>query len=226
MSFSVNGVNSLADVAANSTTTTGTTSLGEDTFLRLLTTQLQNQDPSNPVSNEEFVAQLAQFSQLEELQGISAGLESLYLVNSSMNNASMTNLLGRNVVARSDTFHYGGSGDEEIRFDAESAATTATLTVTDADGDVVWSGDMGSIAEGEGSYTWNGTDTSGAVVEAGDYTFTVTAYDVNGEEVEVTELVEGVIDQMSFEDGSARPTIDGVPIDLGDIVRLSTADGA
>ncbi|MDP2308294.1 MAG: flagellar hook capping FlgD N-terminal domain-containing protein [Pseudomonadota bacterium] len=223
-SFSVNGVNSLADVA--STTTTGTTSLGEDTFLRLLTTQLQNQDPSNPVSNEEFVAQLAQFSQLEELQGISTGLESLYLVNSSMNNASMTNLLGRNVVARSDTFHYGGSGEQEIHYDASAAATTATLTVTDADGHVVWSGETGALTEGEGSYTWDGKDSSGALVEAGDYTFTVTATDVNGEAVEVIQLVEGIIDQMSFEDGSARPTIDGVPIDLGDIVRLSTADAA
>lgn len=224
MSFSVNGVNSLADAATP--TTTGTTSLGEDTFLKLLTTQLQNQDPSNPVSNEEFVAQLAQFSQLEELQGISSGLESLYLVNSSMNNASMTNLLGRNVVARNDTFHYDGAGEQQIRYDAEGAATTATLTVTDADGHVVWSGEMGQLAEGEGSYTWDGTDTSGAPVAAGDYTFTVTASDVNGATVEVTELVEGLIDQMSFEEGSALPTIDGVPIDLGDIVRLSTADPA
>ncbi len=225
MSFSVTGVNTTAAAAA-APANTGTTSLGQDTFLRLLTTQLQNQDPSNPVSNEEFVAQLATFSQLEELQGISGALEALYLVDSSMNNAAMTNLLGRNVVARNDTFHYDGAGDHEIQFDAAGAATSSTLTISDADGTVVWSGELGALSDGEGGYTWDGKDLSGATVPEGDYTFDVTASDANGNTVEVTELVEGIIDQMSFEEGAARPTIDGVPIDLADIVRLSTPDPA
>lgn len=222
MSLTVPGVTSTAD-APVTTSSMGNTSLGEDTFLLLLTTQLQNQDPSNPVSNEEFVAQLAQFSQLEELQGISSGLDALYMLDSSMNNAAMTNLLGQNVVATSDTFHYEGSGDKAIQYDADGVATSATLTISDADGHVVWSGDIGSLADGEGSYTWDGKDTSGAVVEEGDYTFSITATDADGETVDVTTLVEGVIDQMSFEGGSASPTIDGVSIDLGDILRLSAA---
>ena len=224
MSFSISGVNTTADAAASAVSSAGTSSLGQDTFLRLLTTQLQNQDPTNPVSNEEFIAQLAQFSSLEELQGISSGLDSLYMVNTSMNNAAMTNLLGRTVVARSDTFHYDGDGEQVVRFDADSAATEATLTISDADGDVIWSGDLGSLAEGEGSYTWDGKDLSGVVVPEGDYTFTMSASDVNGNDVDVTELIEGVVDQMSFDDGSALPTIDGVPIDLASIVRLTNGD--
>jgi len=224
MSLSISGVNTTADATASAVSSAGTTSLGQDTFLKLLTTQLQNQDPTNPVSNEEFVAQLAQFSSLEELQGISGGLDSLYMVNTSMNNAAMTNLLGRTVVAQSDTFHYGGSGDQVVRFDAASAATESTLTISDSDGDVVWSGDVGALAEGEGSYTWDGKDLSGVAVPEGDYTFTVSASDVNGNEVDVTELIQGVVDQMSFDDGSALPTIDGVPIDLASIVRLTNGE--
>lgn len=224
MSLSLTGVNTTADLPG-ATPTTGTTSLGQDTFLRLLTTQLQNQDPTSPVSNEQFVAQLAQFSQLEQLQGISGGLDALYLVDSSMNNAAMTNLLGRTVVARADTFHYDGEGEQVVHFDASGAATQATLTITDESGDVVWSGDIGALSDGEGSYTWDGTDVTGAPVPAGDYTFSVTATDANGDTVDVTSLVVGTVDQMSFEDGAARPTIDGVPIDLAAIVRLTAGEG-
>ena len=77
---SLTGVNTTNDLPS-SAPITGSTDLGEDTFLRLLTTQLQNQDPTNPVSNEEFVAQLATFSQLEELQGLSGKLDSLTMLN-------------------------------------------------------------------------------------------------------------------------------------------------
>lgn len=221
MSTTISGVST---APTTTTTTTGNTSLGQDTFLKLLTTQLQNQDPTNPVSNEEFVAQLATFSQLEELQGISDDLDALYMVNTSMNNAAMTNLLGQTVVARSDTFHYDGEGTQTVHYDAETAASAATLTVTDADGTVVWSEDIGALSEGEGSYEWDGTDLSGNALPEGDYTFTVSATDVDGDSVTVTGLIIGAIDQMSFEDGSANPKVDGVDIDLADIVRLSTGE--
>ena len=69
--------------------------MGKDEFLKLLTTQLQNQDPMNPLQNHEFVAQLAQFSSLEQLTSANTSLESLYLAMASMNNASMTQLLGQ-----------------------------------------------------------------------------------------------------------------------------------
>ena len=221
MTSSLTGVSTSPTVT---TPTTGTTSLGQDTFLTLLTTQLQNQDPTNPVSNEEFVAQLATFSQLEELQGISGGLDSLYMVNTSMNNAAMTNLLGQTVVARSDSFHYDGEGTQSVHFDADGAAAQATLTITDADGSVVWSGDIGALSDGEGSYEWDGTGLDGQPLPAGDYSFSVAAQDADGESVDVAGLIVGPIDQMSFEDGVANPTVDGISIELADIVRLTSGD--
>ena len=216
---SLTGVNTTNDLPSGAPTT-GSTDLGEDTFLRLLTTQLQNQDPTNPVSNEEFVAQLATFSQLEELQGLSGKMDSLTMLNASMNNAAMTNLLGQTVVARGDTFHYGGTGDSTVYYDAPSAAADSTLTVYNADGDVVYSTDIGALEQGEGSFTWNGTDRNGQPLPEGDYTFTVAATDSGGDSIDVTTLVRGVVDSMDFSEGSASPTIDGVPVDMANIVRL------
>ncbi len=224
MSTNAIGVNSYADIS-NTTATTGTTDLGEDSFLLLLTTQLQNQDPTDPVSNEEFVAQLAQFSQLEEMQTVSSQLDSLYLVNVSMNNASMANLLGHEVVARSGTFHHA-SGSEDIHFDASSATTSTTLTITNSEGTIVFSGDIGAQSAGEGTYTWDGKDQSGALVAEGDYTFSISGTDVSGNDVSVQTLIQGVIDEMSFATGSATPSVNGVDITMGDIVRLVDASGS
>lgn len=223
MSISISGVNDLGDAAASAVAATGDTALGRDAFLTLLITQLQNQDPTAPMTNEQFVAQLAQFSSLEQLQTLNDSVESLYYVNTSMNNAAMTSLLGQTVVARSDTFHYSGSGSKEVYYDASTAATSATLTISDADGTVVWSGSIGSLESGEGSYTWNGTDVYGQPVAEGDYTFTVEGQDSDGSEVLVEELIRGVVDEMAFDSGTASPAVDGVTIDMGSILRLYTA---
>lgn len=222
--MSVSGISGAASASdlAPSPASTGSTDLGQDAFLRLLTTQLQYQDPLDPMSNEEFVSQLAQFSSLEQLQSLNDGMESLYVVNTSMNNASMVSLIGQDVVAYSDTFHYDGEGDQTIHYSAASAAQESTLTVTDSDGTVVYSADMGMIGEGEGSWTWDGKNQDGQVVDAGDYTFSVTASTLDGEEVTVTPLIAGTINEMDYSTGTPQPKVDGVPVSIGDILRVST----
>ncbi len=221
---SIAGTTSASDLAAQTASAGGTSDLDKDAFLRLLTTQLQHQDPLNPMENSEFVAQLAQFSSLEQLQGLSSGMESLYMVNMSMNNAALTGLIGKDVVATGDTFHYAGSGDEAVHFDAATSASTATITITNEDGVVVASKDIGAIPAGDGSWTWDGKDQNGDVCPEGDYTFTVEAKDVNGDAVEVTEQMVGRIDGMDLSSGSPMLTIDGVPVELASVQSLEEAE--
>ena len=221
---SIAGTTSASDLAAQTASAGGTSDLDKDAFLRLLTTQLQHQDPLNPMENSEFVAQLAQFSSLEQLQGLSSGMESLYMVNMSMNNAALTGLIGKDVVATGDTFHYAGSGDEAVHFDAATSASTATITITNGDGVVVASKDIGAIPAGDGSWTWDGKDQNGDVCPEGDYTFTVEAKDVNGDAVEVTEQMVGRIDGMDLSSGSPMLTIDGVPVELASVQSLEEAE--
>jgi flagellar basal-body rod modification protein FlgD len=222
MSISINGVSSTSDVVTE--VIDDGNILDKDSFLLLLTTQLQNQDPTDPMTNQEVVAQLATFSQLEELQNLNSQVDMLNLLQTSMNNATMAGLLGQTVVAEVDTFHYSGEGTKELYFDAEQAASSATLTITDANGDVVWSGSIGALEQGQGSTTWSGLDASGQPLGEGEYTFSVTAVDANGEEIEVTELVRGVVDEMSFVDGVATPSVDGVQVDMGSILSLHTTE--
>ncbi len=219
----VSGVTPSSELMAQTASSGGTSDLDKDAFLRLLTTQLQHQDPLNPMENSEFVAQLAKFSSLEQLQGLSSGMESLYMVNMSMNNAALTGLIGKDVVATGDSFHYAGSGEEVIHFDSATSATTATITITNEDGVIVASKDLGAIPAGEASWTWDGKDQNGKVCPEGDYTFTVEASDVNGESVEVTEQMVGRIDGMDLSSGSPMLTIDGIPVDLASVQSLEEA---
>lgn len=206
--------------------TAGSTELGKDAFLRLLTTQLQYQDPSSPVKNEDFVAQLAQFSSLEQLTSVNDTLEGVYVAMAAMNNSSMANLLGTDVIARGDTFAYSGEGPETLDYSAPTAASTSTLTVYDDSGAVVWSGDTGALEAGEGTLTWPGTDASGTKVPEGDYTFAITAYDAAGEPIEVEERITGTITEMDYSTGVPSPSVDGVVVPISDILSLTSGDGA
>ncbi len=218
------GVYSADQQAALAAKNSGPTDeLGKDAFLKLLTTQLQHQDPLNPMENAEFVAQLAQFSSLEQLQGLSDGMESLYLVNMSMNNAALTGLIGKDVVATGNEFHYAGTGDEAVIYDASAASTTSSITITNADGEVVFSKDLGPMSAGDGTYTWDGKDLEGQACPEGDYSFAITATDAEGADVDVTEQMTGRIDGMDLSSGSPLLTMDGISIELGSIQSLEEA---
>lgn len=223
MSVSISDVSILSDTTTAAPTSYGGTEMDQETFLNLLITQLQNQDPMNPQDSQEFVAQLAQFSSLEQLMSLNDGMNTLYLATSSMNNASMTQLIGKEVVAYGDTFSYSGQGDVELLYDAAGEASNATITIKDESGDVVASYSLGSLSEGEGSYTWDGTTISGGTAEEGIYTFEIEASDTDGDDVTVYTMVQGVVDTMGYESGTPVPQIDGVEIELGDIIRVVEA---
>lgn len=223
--MTINGIYGADQLAAaQAAESAATDDLDKDAFLKLLTTQLQHQDPLNPMENAEFVAQLAQFSSLEQLQGISDGMESLYLVNMSMNNAALTGLIGKDVVATGDQFHYAGEGDTALHYDAASSATEATVTITNEDGKVVYTGAMGAVPQGQATWTWDGKDQNGQACPEGDYSFAITATDADGNEVEVTEQMVGRIDGMDLSSGSPLLTMNGLTVDLSSVQSLEEAE--
>jgi len=202
----------------------GSDELNKETFLTLLTTQMQNQDPLDPMANEEFVAQLAQFSSLEQQMLTNSMLESVYLGIASLNNASMASLIGTDVVAYGDGINYSGEGDVELHYDAATDAASMTLEIFDSEGNVIYSEELGAVEAGEGSVTWDGTDTDGQPAPEGEYIFKITGEDEDGESVEITEMIIGVVDEMDYSSGTPQPIVDGVTVELADIVRLTNAE--
>jgi len=200
--------------------------MDRDTFLKLLTTQLANQDPTAPMDNQEFVAQLAQFTSLEQMVNMNGTMQSMVMGVASMNNATMASLVGTDVVAVGNGLSYDGeSKSVELHYESAGKVSEGTLTVYDEDGTMVYTGDTGGLEAGEGSLTWDGTTTSGERAEAGNYTFEITGTDVDGENVEVAERVVGTITEMDYTSGAPRPSVGGYAFGIGDILRL-TAGGS
>jgi flagellar basal-body rod modification protein FlgD len=196
------------------------TKLGKDAFLKLLITQMQNQDPLNPQSNEEFIAQLSQFTQVEQLMDLSNQFDGMYLAMSSVNNTTMTQLLGKKIVAVGDQFSYSGEGGTDLHYDAMSSTVGGKLTVYDDTGSIVYSGALGALAEGEGNVTWDGKNHNGQDVPEGAYRFSITGFDSDGQTVEITEMMVGVVDGMSYETGVPLPSINDIDFTLGQILRV------
>jgi flagellar basal-body rod modification protein FlgD len=199
--------------------------MGQESFLKLLVAQMQHQDPLNPQGNEEFIAQLAQFTSLEQLMGVNSSLGDLYAATTSMNNASMTQLLGRNVTAFSDVVPYDGEGSQELHWKAPAEAGHMSITVTDEDGKMVAREELEGVAAGDGSWMWDGKDIHGVQVPEGKYTISITAFDMNGNPLDVGSVIKGTINEMSYETGAPIPFIDGVEVTMGSILRVDTGTG-
>lgn len=223
-------INEIAGVdmsALNPSRTTGGQDMGKETFLKLLTTQMQNQDPSAPMDNQQFIQQLTQFSSLEQLMGIQTSMNSVYMAMASMNNASMANLLGTEVVGVGDKQQFSGEGDMDFHWNAESAATELTISVMDEDGKVVANVKVpGGCEAGEGSFTWDGKSgvVGGGKLDEGVYQFRVNGMDETGDLIGMEEWVRGVVSEMDYSGEVPQPSINGVPISLTEIVRLSLAN--
>ncbi len=224
MSMSLDGVSFVPESVGVEFDTTDRTALGKDAFLTLLVAQMQHQDPLEPQSNEEFIAQLSQFSQVEQLMEINSGFESVFMALNSMNNSSMTQLLGKEVAAFGNSFYYEGKGDVEIHYASSAPSSATKLIVKDQDGSIVWAGAVDPLEEGEGSFVWNAKDLDGNPLEEGTYTYSLEASSTDGADVHVDELIYGVVDGMSFLEGIPKPSISGIEFDLSMVLRVGMAE--
>lgn len=148
--------------------------MGKDAFLKLFTTQLQNQNPLDPMNNEAFVSQLAQFSQLEATTNMSNSLTQL--VNTLKGNSltSSAALIGHQVAAPGAPAVLSGGNPVSAVIDLPSGADSVLVTVNAADGTKVRTLTLPAQKVGLASMTWDGRDDSGRTVADGNYTLSAT----------------------------------------------------
>ena len=180
-----NGITTLAQYqAAQSATQISTssaqTAMGENDFLTLFTTQLKNQDPSQPEDNSTFVSQLAQFSQLTATTNMESSMNSL--VSSLQNNqmSSGTSLIGRQVLVPGGTAALSNSQPVYTSVNLPNGAQTITMTVTDSSGNIVSNQSFGPQLAGNMNAVWSGLSNSGTAEPDGMYNISFKAVDSKG----------------------------------------------
>jgi flagellar basal-body rod modification protein FlgD len=187
---------STASTASTSDAATQQLSGNFDTFLTLLTTQLQNQDPMNPMDSDQFTQELVEFSGVEQQINTNTNLQSLISLTQSNAGGAAVNYLGKTVtVTNGDAALVNSQADWSYALGAQSASTA--LTVTNSSGQVVYT-TPGSTTAGQNDFSWNGIDNNGNQQPDGVYQLTVTALANDGSAVQSAVASKGVVDEVNL----------------------------
>ncbi len=190
-----------------------------NTFLRLLTTQLQNQDPLDPLKSNEYTQQLAQYSQLEQtIQGNST-LNSILARLSSQDTAQAIGLSGRDVVLDS-TASGLGAAPATWAYAADRDAVSLAATITDATGKIVATAALPTDSR-SGGFAWNGALAGGGHAPNGAYVLSVRGLDASGAVVPVTVNATGRVGDVTIANGVVGLDINGLSQPFSSIIRVS-----
>jgi flagellar basal-body rod modification protein FlgD len=195
--------------------------LGADVFLRLLVTQLQSQDPTNPVENEDFVSQLAQFTTLEQATTTNELLEQLIGQDTQRTQFDLVNLIGRTVVSEGDTVSLGKGDQPILAYVLSDAASRVTIEVLGENGQIVRSLSSESPeALGAHQVPWDGLDEDGDPLPEGVYQFRVRAEDTNGKSVSNFTFARERVANIVL--GAEKPIVvqSGKTLDNQDIISI------
>ena len=200
--------------------------MGQDAFLKLLVAQLKHQDPLKPQDGSEFVAELAQFSSLEQTMGINERLDTLALQNQGLANTEVVALVGKQATVRGNLVTSDGTGvGTPLAFDLASAASEVTVTIRNQAGQVVRSFEVGAKNAGTVQLQWDGRNDAGIVQPAGSYSVAVTAKDAGDNPVGVTQETKGIVTAVSFDKG--YPVLhlgNGISVPVSDLLRVDTVN--
>ncbi|MEZ5669635.1 MAG: flagellar hook assembly protein FlgD [Alphaproteobacteria bacterium] len=189
-----------------------------DSFLTLLTQQLQNQDPLSPMDTNEFTNQLVQFSGVEQAIKTNTLLESLVVAEQANQTLTALDFIGREITAIGDEAVLQ-DGQATFAYTLDSDAASATYTIRDSNGAVVFSG-TGPTDAGSHEIAWNGVGASGGAQPDGIYTISIEARDANGNQVGAEPGVVGVVSGVESRNGQTVVMIGDLAVYLQDITSV------
>ncbi|MGX1786653.1 flagellar hook assembly protein FlgD [Bosea sp. NPDC055332] len=166
-----------------------------DQFLTLLTTQLRNQNPLDPLDTNQFTQQLVQFAGVEQQLKQNETLTALLGVSKATTGASAIGFVGQTVTADGAATQLK-DGKAEWKLNA-SKGGTGTITIKDSSGKVVYSGTK-ALTAGDQTYSWDGKTSTGATAPEGEYTITIDGKDVSGAAITVKTEITGKVDGIDF----------------------------
>ena len=149
--------------------------LGRDAFLQLFTAQLKNQNPLDPMENEAFVAQLAQFSSVEGIKGMQTSLETLVANLREQSLLTGSSLVGKRVAIAGGFGQGGGTKPTETLVSLKDGADMLTMSVYNDQGELVFRQNVGELESGEHRFAWSGQDSNGNQLPVDTYQITASA---------------------------------------------------
>ena len=222
-SSSISGIMTTAQYNAQKAATPQSTSMGQSEFLTLFTTQLKNQDPTDPVKNEAFVAQLAQFSQLEATTAMKTSMNSLV---SSMSNDRMlgaASLMGKQVAVPDGPVQVTDTTVAQGTINVPTGADGIQLQVFDSNGILVRTQIMGAQKPGDVTLAWDGMTDGGQAAANGTYRYVATVNSqgvMSKPTVNTYATVTGVSSAGTSDGTMLLEVAGGKTVNLSDVKRI------
>lgn len=191
-----------------------------DQFLILLTTQLQNQDPLNPMDSTEFTNQLVQFSQVEQSINTNQKLDDLVSLQLGSVSSVALGYVGLDVNYISSEMTYDGTNPVKVSYALEENALEAAINIYNESGELVFT-DTVSNDVGAHEFVWDGTHMGGGAVEAGTYSVSIDALDPEGAAIDTSTVVSGHVRGIESQNGVVYLLIGERAVPLGQVINAT-----
>lgn len=215
----VDGVNGASGSGSTLDTQRKTIADNFDTFLQLLTTQLRNQNPLDPMDTNQFTQQLVQFTSVEQQLKTNQFLEAMMLSTQNNTNTQAVALVGKTVTASGATTDLV-DGRAAWLYRIDQPAENTRVVVRDENGNEVYSEKL-SLEAGTDYIVWDGTTTTGQKLTGGKYTITIDARDSQGRYVAVTTEMQGIVSGVDVSGREPYLMIGGMRIPLSAVSSIS-----
>ena len=214
----------ITSVSGNTTTSSepiGSQALGKDDFLKLLIAQLAAQDPLDPMGAQDFSAQLAQFSGLEQMTNVNKNLEKIYQLETDTKNTSAIQLIGKTVESYGNSFNHSSGSSEVLSYSLNSDAESISVEIFDSENNRVDRVQLEDQGKGKNTASWDGFDFMGNSLSAGSYSFRITAEDAAGKTVQATTFSSGLVSDVVFGEDETYAIVNGQELPISSIKRVS-----
>jgi len=195
--------------------------MGKDDFLKLLIAQLAAQDPLDPMGAQDFSAQLAQFSGLEQMTNVNTNLEIIQKLETTAQNTSALNLIGKTVESHGNTFKHTANTSETLSYSLASDAESVRIDIFDITGSQVDMVRFGNQTQGKNKISWDGLDKHGKPLPEGTYSYMVKADSRAGTPIEVDTFSSGLVSEVVFGEDEAYAIVNGKELPISTIKRVS-----
>lgn len=213
--------NTTGTAATDKTSAAGTKLTADyDMFLKLLTAQMQNQDPLDPMDTAQYTQQLVQYSQVEQSIEQNTTLKSILSSLGTQNLTQASSLIGRSVETDSATAGLSSSTPAQWSWAAPRDVGTMTATITDANGRIVDTRSVTANAA-SGTLSWDGKTSTGQTKGAGNYTIKLEGTDSSGNALTITPHAIGTVSDVQLDGGDVLVTINGMQVPSADLVRIA-----
>ena len=190
-----------------------------DQFLKLLTAQLQNQDPLDPLNSNEFVQQLVSFTGVEQAIATNANLENLIALNKAGQAASAVGYLGTTIEATGNQIALAG-GEARFLYTLPENAASISILIADDAGETVFVG-KGNITAGEHGFVWDGRDANGVPQPDGIYKVTVSGFTADDILLSIPTVIGGRVTRVETVDGGIQLTVNGIAVPIEEILSVA-----